>query len=349
MRKPTIGLIGNPNCGKTTLFNALTGTNQRTGNWPGVTVDRKVGTYQYNGQEITIVDLPGVYSLDITEADTGLDERVARDYLLAEEADLIVNIVDSANLERNLYLSAQLMEMGVPLIVVLNMMDVARKRGLKVDATALSQRLGCSVVPLVATQSQALPTLKAAIEEALQKPQSLQMIPYPAAVEEALRELVPWVADYAKHRVVNPRWITLNLLAYDDQVAPELSTPELVTKIAEYRRHIHQRLGEDLDIIIADSRYGFVQHIVQSATENQRELAKTRSDQIDQVVLNRWLGIPIFLGVMYLMFLFTINVSGAFIDFFDIAAGTIFVDGARVLLSNMNAPGWLIALLADGA
>ena len=349
MSKPTIGLIGNPNCGKTTLFNALTGTNQRTGNWPGVTVDRKVGAYQHNGKEITIVDLPGVYSLDITEADTGLDERVARDYLLAAEADLIVNIVDSANLERNLYLSAQLMEMGVPLIVVLNMMDVARKRGLKVDATGLSQRLGCSVVPLVATQSQALPTLKAAIEEALQSPQSLQIIPYPAAVEEALRELVPWVADHAKHRAVNPRWITLNLLAYDDQVAPELSTPELVTKIAEQRRHIHQRLGEDLDIIIADSRYGFVQHIVQSATENQRELAKTRSDQIDHIVLNRWLGIPIFLGVMYLMFLFTINVSGAFIDFFDIAAGTIFVDGVRVLLSNVNAPGWLIALLADGA
>lgn len=349
MTKPTIGLIGNPNCGKTTLFNALTGTNQRTGNWPGVTVDRKAGVYQYNGEEIAIIDLPGVYSLDLTDADTGLDELVARDYLLAEEADLIVNIVDSSNLERNLYLSAQLMEMGLPLIVVLNMMDVAKKRGIKIDPTALSQRLGCSVVPLVATQAKALSSLKAAIDEALQEKPALNEIPYPAAVEEALRDLTPWVANHSQHRVVHPRWLALNLLSYEDQVEPTLSSAELVKKVAQYRRHIHQRLGEDLDIIIADSRYGFVQHVVQQSTYNREQVARTRSDQIDQVVLNRWLGIPIFLGVMYLMFLFTINISGAFIDFFDLAAGTIFVDGFGIFLSNLNAPGWLIALLADGA
>jgi ferrous iron transport protein B len=349
MNKPTIGLIGNPNCGKTTLFNALTGTNQRTGNWPGVTVDRKEGVYSYNGQEIAIVDLPGVYSLEAEEAETGVDELVARNYLLSEQAELIVNIVDASNLERNLYLSAQLMEMGLPLIVVLNMMDVATKRGMQVDAAALSQRLGCPVIPLVATQSQELSNLKAAIDEALTAKPAWHEIPYPAAVEEALQELVPWVTKHGRHRVVNPRWIALNLLAYDDQMTPELRSPDLTKLIVAHRRQIHQRLGEDLDIIIADHRYGFVQQVVHSVSQQQRKVSRTHSDQIDRVVLNRWLGIPIFFGVMYIMFLFTINFSSAFIDFFDILAGTIFVDGVRVVLANVNVPGWLIALLADGA
>ena len=349
MNKPTIGLIGNPNCGKTTLFNALTGTNQRTGNWPGVTVDRKEGVYDYNGQEIQIVDLPGVYSLDAEEVESGLDEKVARDYLVSEEADLIVNIVDSSNLERNLYLSAQLMEMGLPLMIVLNMMDVATKRGMVVDAEALSQRLGCQVIPFVATQSQKFPDLKAAIDQALQEKQSLQEIPYPAAVEEALRELIPWITEHSSYSLVKARWIALNFLAYEDQIAPELRSQDLTKMIVAHRRQIHQRLGEDLDIIIADNRYGFVQQCIKSVTHRKLEVSRTQSDRIDQIVLNRWLGIPIFFGVMYLMFLFTINISSAFIDFFDIAAGTIFVDGLGNFLANLNAPGWLIALLADGA
>ena len=141
MAKRTIALIGNPNCGKTTLFNDLTGANQRTGNWPGVTVDRKEGQYRYDGMEFTVVDLPGVYALDAEDEGTGLDELIARDYLLSGEADLVINIVDASNLERNLYLTTQIMEMRVPMVTALNMIDVARERALAIDTHVLSQRL----------------------------------------------------------------------------------------------------------------------------------------------------------------------------------------------------------------
>ncbi|GAB4341944.1 MAG: hypothetical protein OHK0047_33780 [Leptolyngbyaceae cyanobacterium] len=148
MTQATIGLVGNPNCGKTTLFNALTGASQRVGNWPGVTVERKEGSYRAHSQTVTVVDLPGVYSVDAEDNTTGLDELVARDYLLFGEADVIVNIVDASNLERNLYLTTQILEMGVPIIIALNMMDLAAKREIRIDSHLLSDRLGCPVVPL---------------------------------------------------------------------------------------------------------------------------------------------------------------------------------------------------------
>ena len=143
----TFALAGNPNCGKSALFNTFTGIRQKTGNWPGVTVDRKEGRFEIDGRDVSVIDLPGIYSLDASS----LDEEVTRDYLLSKDADLIVNVVDASNLERNLYLTVQLLEMGVPVVLALNMMDVARKRGIQVDTAKLSQKLGCPVVPIVAT------------------------------------------------------------------------------------------------------------------------------------------------------------------------------------------------------
>lgn len=348
MTQATIGLVGNPNCGKTTLFNALTGANQRVGNWPGVTVERKEGNYRYQEQIITVVDLPGVYSVDAEDTTTGLDELVARDYLLSGEANVIVNIVDASNLERNLYLTTQILEMGVPIIIALNMIDLAAKREIRIDPHLLSDRLGCPVIPLCAHTGKGVSQLKNVIHQALTHP----IIPrayvaYPPVIEEALTDLIPVLQTPAIANPAQIRWFALNLLQYDDRHLPNLGHDTL-RRIAEHRHRIHQTLGEDTDLLIADSRYTWIRHLTQGVVERTRLVRQTVSDRIDQIVLNRWLGIPVFLVVMYLMFLIAINLGGAFIDFFDIGIGTIFVSGTAHLLQQINAPGWLIGLLADG-
>lgn len=345
-----IGIVGNPNCGKTCLFNALTGANQRVGNWPGVTVERKEGEYAYNGIKVTLVDLPGVYSLDAEDGETGLDELVARDYLLSAEANLIVNIIDASNLERNLYLTTQIIEMGVPIVLVLNMMDLAREQGLHIDVDRLAQRLGCPVIPISAARREGLPQLRETIEQALQHPPiPKSYVAYPLVMEEAIASVVGLLTAQKPDAAIDPRWKAIQLLEYEDRVAPEAQGPELDRIVVKHRRQIHQVLGEDIDIIVADSRYGCIHQLLQGAVERLGEVSTKLSDKIDHIVLNRWLGIPIFAFIMYLMFLISINVSSVFIDFFDILAQTIFVDGFGHLLRTVGTPEWLVVLLADGA
>ncbi|MGD8847629.1 MAG: FeoB small GTPase domain-containing protein, partial [Desulfobacteraceae bacterium] len=186
MSDHVIGVVGNPNCGKTTLFNALTGTKQRVGNWPGVTVERKSGEYTHNGQKIEIVDLPGIYSLSAAS----LDEEVARDYILSSQADLIVNIVDASNLERNLYLTIQLLEMKVPMVIALNMMDVAKERRVEIDIPQLSKKLGCPVVPLIAKQAEGIDQLRSEINRsAAANTVSKLDVTYAVEIQEAVDAL----------------------------------------------------------------------------------------------------------------------------------------------------------------
>lgn len=348
MTQQTIGLVGNPNCGKTTLFNALTGANQHVGNWPGVTVERKEGSYRAHGQPITVVDLPGVYSLDAEDATTGLDELVARDYLLSGEADVVVNIVDAANLERNLYLTTQILEMGVPMIIALNMMDLAEKREIRIDAQLLSERLNCPVIPLCAHVGKGVAQIKEAVHHALTHPTIPKTyVAYPSVIEDALVDLMPTLATQTVGNPAQVRWFALNLLQYDDRHLPDLGQ-DVLHRIASHRHRIHQTLGEDTDLLIADSRYSWIRQIMQDVAERTNVIQQTISDRIDRIVLSRLWGIPIFLVVMYLMFLVSINLGGAFIDFFDIGIGTIFVGGTAHLLEQINAPGWSIGLLADG-
>lgn len=339
-----IGLVGNPNCGKTTLFNTLTGSKQRVGNWPGVTVEKKVGEYRQGGVRVEVVDLPGTYSLDVVDRAVSLDEKVARDYVHANEADLIVNIVDAANLERNLYLTSQLAEMRVPMLVVLNMVDVAEAKGMKVDAEALSRQLGCPVVPVVASEGIGIDTLKAAIRRAVtEQPRATTTIEYGADMERVVTELATLLQDSVGHGGVAPRWLAARLLEGDD-LARQAAGPELADEAA--RRA--DELGDDIDILVADARYGLANRVANAAVTVTGQVTRDLTDRIDRVVLNRALGIPVFLLMMYLMFMFTINIGGAFIDFFDQAAGAVFVDGFGALLAGLGAPEWLVVGLANG-
>ncbi|HIP82518.1 MAG TPA: ferrous iron transport protein B [Desulfocapsa sulfexigens] len=347
MGKFTIGIVGNPNCGKTTLFNALTGAKQMVGNWPGVTVDKKYGSYSYSDKHvIEVVDTPGIYSLIAAS----VDEKIARGYVLSRDADLIVNIVDASNIERNLYLTNQLLEMRVPFIIALNMLDVAKERQLEIDITALSEKFDCPVVPLVLTANKGLEKLKEEISKAALRPAiSKTIVTYPPEVEDAVTALIPFVSKVASNQRWNMRWMALRLLEEDDQVVAVVGR-SASRKAAMFQQSIEDALDDDIDIVIASANYAFIEELTRDTVRRVGEVKASTSDKIDKVVLNRFLGVPIFFLTMYLMFMFTINLGGAFIDFFDQFFGTIFVDGYGELLTSLKgSPLWLKTVFADSA
>ncbi|MCG8544904.1 MAG: Fe(2+) transporter permease subunit FeoB [Alphaproteobacteria bacterium] len=343
-----IGVVGNPNCGKTTLFNAITGAKQRVGNWPGVTVERKIGHVAIDGDQFELVDLPGTYSLEVSDDDLSIDERIARDYVANREADLVVNIVDASNLERNLYLTSQLVEMKIPMLVALNMMDVVEERGIEIDVSVLCQRLGCPIVPVVASTGKGVSDLKSAVLAAVRSDELSSVgIVYPKPIESAVSQLIPQVETQAGTHNVDPRWLALRLLE-GDRLAHRIAGAEVAETLTSLCDETEKTLGDDIDISMADARYGFVNRVTDGAIRRKGQVAGSISDKIDRIVLNRVLGIPIFLIAMHLMFMFTINVGGAFIDAFDIVSGAIFVDGFAELLGATGSPEWLTVLLANG-
>jgi ferrous iron transport protein B len=344
----TVGVVGNPNCGKTTLFNALTGARQHVGNWPGVTVEKKTGEYAFEGKTIELVDLPGTYSLEASDDQVSLDEKVARDFVAAQEADLIVNIVDASSIERHLYLTSQLVEMRTPMILVLNMMDAVKQRGIKIDIAYLSERLGCPVVPIVASTKQGIGALKKAINEAAAaKPIPDLSIDYAPALEQAIAELAPQLDDAAGRHRCDLRWLSVRLLE-DDTLAQKIAGSALTETVKALQRRIEQETDDEIDILAADARYGFVNQLTQGAVCKQNEVSRHTSERIDNIVLNRFLGIPIFLLVMYAMFMFTINIGSAFVDFFDQAAAALLVDGLSLALADWGLPDWLTVLITQG-
>jgi ferrous iron transport protein B len=344
MSSITIGLAGNPNCGKTTLLNGLTGAKQKVGNWPGVTVERKTGSYTHRNEPVEVVDLPGIYSLYATS----LDEEIARDYVISGKPDLIVNIVDASNIERNLYLTVQLLEMKVPVVIALNMMDVVKKRGIKIRVKQLENFLGCPVVPTVANKNKGIDQLKDTIHRtAMDKKISPIIVDYPAEIEKAIANLIPLVEKDASQRSIDPRWLSVKILE-GDEMAIYMAGDRVKSLLMEARMEIKANLGDDSDIMVADSRYGFIHGIYRDAVQKKLEVKRTISDAIDAVLLSRALGIPFFLFAMYITFMITINIGGCFIDFFDILFGTVFVDGFGKLLSALHFPEWLITFLAGG-
>lgn len=344
MKRNIICIVGNPNCGKTTLFNALTGSRQEVGNWPGVTVDKKTGRYSFEGEEVEIVDLPGIYSVT-PASNSGEDERVARDYILSGEAQAVINIVDASNLERNLYLTAQLLEMRVPMMVVVNMLDIAQNHGMQVDLNALERELGCPVVGVVASRGQGVRNLRRSISEFLKHPAVPPMkLAYGAEIDKAAADVT---RELAAAGTRHPAWCAVELL--EEAPGMDAMLPAGAgERVAPMIERFHTGFDGEADIAIAEARYRFASEAAEKAVLREGTTGVTMTDRIDRVVLNRWLGLPIFLAVMYVMFLFTQNFGGAFIDFFDILFGGIFVDGFGTLLTNLGAPEWLKVILADG-
>ena len=349
MKKHTLAIVGNPNCGKTTLFNALTGSRQRVGNWPGVTVEKRSGFYTFENHSIEVVDLPGTYCLDVVDSTVSLDEKVARDYILEREADLVINILDASNIERNLYLTTELLDMGVPVIVVLNMMDVAREKGMVIDVDQLSQALGCPVLTLVASKQASvndfLRVINGFLDHGVAIAPSLHL---GTDLEQAIARIASDLSDSAV--LDNPlslRWHAIKLLEGDAPVLPGL-TVRVIDGATSQRRLLEANLGEDLDIILASQRYETIGQMMAAVIRARGTVSHSLTEAIDRVVLNRVLGLPVFFAVMYLMFMFTINLGGAFIDFFDIATGTVLVEGVGHWLSGLGAPVWAVTLLADG-
>lgn len=342
--KNIICIVGNPNCGKTTLFNALTGSKQKVGNWPGVTVDKKTGHYSFEGDEIELVDLPGIYSITPASS-SGEDERIARDYILTDEAQAVVNIVDASNLERNLYLTAQLIEMRVPVVVAVNMLDIAKNHKIEIDLKALEKALGCPVVGLVAQREQGVKELRKTISAFLKNP---QVPPMSVSFDERIEKARAAITEGLKQEgVKRPEWFALQLVEGAPGIEEKLPQ-EAYAKVQPIVEKVNEAFDGDADIAVADARYSFVGNIAQQCLTRHGEMSGTMTDKIDRVVLNRWLGLPIFLAIMYVMFLFTQNFGGAFIDFFDITFAGIFVDGFGRLLEAVGTPEWLKVLLADG-
>ncbi len=344
-----IGVVGNPNCGKSTLFNALTGANQQVGNWPGVTVEKKMGEYLFKSKQIQVVDLPGTYSLESSDDQVSIDEKVARDFIASRQADLIVNVVDASNIERNLYLTSQLLEMRVPMLLVLNMMDIVKKRGIKIDASYLTGQLHCPVVEVSAVNKQGIGNLKDVIFESIsKKPIPSANVTYPNALETGIAQLITLLATQPITVPCDLRWLAIRLLE-DDTLARQITQDANKVVVKSIQHDIEKIAGDEIDILTADARYGFVNQLTHAAVCRLSDIGRRTTEKIDRVVLNRFLGIPIFLLVMYAMFMFTINIGSAFIDFFDQAVGAILVDGLSGQLGKLNLAEWLVVLIANGA
>lgn len=342
MKKLTIGLIGNPNSGKTTLFNQLTGSRQRVGNWAGVTVERKEGNFSTTDAQVILVDLPGTYSLTTISSQTSLDEQIACHYILSGDADMLINVVDASNLERNLYLTLQLLELGIPCVVALNMLDIAEKQNVRIDIDALSARLGCPVVPLVSTRGRGIDALKLAIDRHHQN-QNVELVHYAQPLLREAQHLAQLMPDNMP--LQQRRWLGLQMLEGD------IYSRAYAQDAACALDDVQARLKHDIDdpaLHIADARYQCIAAICDTVSNSLTAEPSRFTAAMDKIILNRLLGLPIFLLVMYVMFLFAINIGGAMAPIFDAGSVAIFIHGLQWLGYTLHFPEWLTIFLAQG-
>ena len=338
-------LAGNPNCGKTTMFNALTGANQYVGNWPGVTVEKKEGKVKGNKEDnITVVDLPGIYSL----SPYTLEEVVSRDFLLNEDPDVIIDLVDATNIERNLYLTTQLIETGVPVVVALNMADLIEKRGLKIDTKRLSMVLGCPIIETSALKGTGLKELIAeAVKVAKQSEHQLPGAIFSEKLEEAIDTVVPALSETIATN--KKRWYAVKVLENDEKVMNHIVLDaQAKTTIDALRKDLETELDDDMESIVTDGRYTYIQKIISTTVEKPKEKL-TISDKIDKIVTNRFLGIPIFLLIMYIVYYISVTTVGTFVtDWTNDVFVVAIQDAVSGFLSSVGASGLLSAVIVDG-
>ncbi len=345
MAELRIALAGNPNSGKTTLFNALTGTNQSVGNWPGVTVEKKEGKLKGN-KEVIIQDLPGIYSLSPYTP----EEVISRNYLINDAPDAVINVIDGSNIERNLYLTTQILELGVPTVIALNMMDIVKKTGDVIDLKKLSDALGCPIVEISALRNENIGALSAkAIELANAKSTQKVVHTFDAKVEKALTEIEALVTD--KTTTKDARWFAVKLFEQDGQVLEQLA---LSTDVAEKIKAIvdaaEKEFDDDTESIITSERYNFISGVVAKAITKKNKNALTTSDKIDRIVTNRWLALPIFAFVMWLVYYIAIETVGTMgTDWVnEVLFGEMIPDFVGGLLESWAVAPWLQSLILDG-
>ena len=338
----TIALAGNPNSGKTTLFNALTGANQFVGNWPGVTVEKKEGKLKGN-KDVVIADLPGIYSL----SPYTLEEVVARNYLINEKPDAILNIIDGTNLERNLYLSTQLMELGIPVVMAVNMMDLVRKNGDQIMTEKLAKKLGCAVVEISALKGDGV---MQAAEKAVQLARARKNNPpvhnFDPRVEEVLDSIEDKLGSFVPSE--QRRFFAIKLLEKDDKISQQLtSVPDVSAEITK----IENEMDDDTESIITNERYNYISSIIGECCRKKHTGEKmTVSDKIDRIVTNRILALPIFAAVMYIVYYVSVTTVGTYVTDWtnDVLFGEIIPPAIESVLVSIHCAGWLQGLILDG-
>ena len=336
-----IALAGNPNCGKTTLFNALTGSNQFVGNWPGVTVEKKEGKLKGH-KDVTIMDLPGIYSL----SPYTLEEVVARNYLINERPDAILNIVDGTNIERNLYLSTQIMELGIPVIMAVNMMDIVEKNGDKIHIDKLAKKLGCEVVTISALKGTGI---KEAADKAVQIAQKKGAAVPVHEFDKDVEAVIRTVESKLGNDIVNEqkRFFAIKLLEKDDKITDQMkSVPDVSAEI----KQLQDKFDDDTESIITNERYVYISSIIGDCITKNKKSAMTTSDKIDRIVTNRWLALPIFAVVMWFVYYVSVTTVGTFVTDWtnDVLFGEIIPPAIENLLNAIHCADWLQGLILDG-
>ena len=341
-----IALAGNPNCGKTTMFNALTGANQYVGNWPGVTVEKKEGKLKSKKtkEEVIVTDLPGIYSM----SPYTLEEVVSRDYVLKENPDVIIDLVDATNIERNLYLTTQLIETGVPVVIALNMADLLAKRGIKIDVKRLSMLLNCPIIETSALKGEGLDKL---IDEAVKVAKKSEIdLPkdiFSAELEGAVAEVKSVLPDSVSEE--KKRWYAVKFLENDSKVVESMKLSGAAAQTVEaQRRALEKKHDDDMESIVTDERYKFIQKIVSTTVQKGKEKLTT-SDKIDRIVTNRFLGIPIFMLVMWVVYYVSVTTVGTFVtDWTNDVFVVAIQDAATSALSAIGAGDMVMGLVVDG-